>query len=146
MKTFLLSILFLVCSLSFYAANESNEKTYVIEIEKLTLNSVTLTWHRTDGTSEKNDNQPYTPYYVEYGIKGFERGKGVLVSTSMASFTVYYHLVPNTEYAFFIRKTSVSADSPVWLEEYNFKTPTCNTAISNIEAEMKYANGQIIKI
>ncbi len=141
MKTFLLSTLLLIFGLSIYA----EEKTYIIEIEELTLNSVTLSWHRTDGSSDNENNQPYFGYYVEFGIKGFERGKGMSYSTSGPSFAVYYGLTPDTEYSLFIRRETVSADSPIWLEEYNFKTPACNTEISNTKEEMEYANGQIIK-
>ena len=146
MKTFLLSTLFVVFNMGLYAEITSEEKTYIIEINSLTLNSVSMFWFRTDGLSDKDDdNQSYTPYYIEYGIKGFERGKGFLLSSSMAAFTVYYGLTPDTEYSIFIRKASVSADSPVWFEEHNFKTPACNTEILNTKEEMKYVNGRFIK-
>jgi len=142
MKTFLLSTLFVVFSMGLYA---SEEKTYIIDIKSLTLNSVEMYWHRADGSSDKDDNQPYTWYYVEYGIKGFERGKGIFVMCSTASFVSYYGLTPDTEYSLYIRKQSVSADSPVWFEEYNFKTPACDTKILNTKEEMEYTNGILIK-
>lgn len=140
MKKLLLSLHFLVLAFGIYA----QDKTYIIEIESLTLNSVNLSWNRADGTSEKDANQAYTSYYVEYGIKGFERGKGITNVNSWAG-TVLYNLIPDTEYSFFIRKQTVPADSSVWFEEYNFKTLCCNTTISNIKAEMEYANGINIK-
>jgi hypothetical protein len=141
MKTFLLSTLLLIFSLSVHAG----ETTYVIEINDLTLNSVSMSWYRTDGSSDNENNQPYFGYYLELGTKGFERGEGKLFSTSGPSFVVYYGLTPDTEYSFFIRRETVSEDSPIWFEEYNFKTPACSTEISNTKEEMKYANGQIIK-
>lgn len=140
MKKLLLSTLFLVFSIGIYA----QDKTYIIEIESLTLNSIKLSWHRTDGTSEKDTTQAYTSYYVEYGIKGFERGKGITNVNSWAG-TYLFNLIPDTEYSFYIRKVSISADSAVWFEEYNFKTLSCNTTISNIKTEMVYANGVNIK-
>jgi hypothetical protein len=127
--------------LSFHATIKSEEKTYIIEIEKLALNSISISWHRTDGSSD-NDN---IWYYIEYGIKGFERGEGITYISSAASFTVYYNLVPDTEYSIYIRKETDSEDSPIWFEEHNFKTPDCNTEISNTKEEMEYANGQFIK-
>jgi Fibronectin type III domain. len=141
MKPFLLSTLFIILSLNVHA----EEKTYAIEIEKLTLNSVSMSWNRTDGFSDNENNQPYLGYYVEYGIKGFERGTGIYVSTSGPSFVVYYDLNPDTEYSFFIRRKTVNENSHIWFEEYNFKTPACKTEILNTKEEMKYANGQIIK-
>lgn len=140
MKTSLLSTLFLVFSMGFFA----QEKTYVIEIVDLTLNSVAMSWHRADGTSEKDLNQPYTSYYFEYGIKGFQRS---IYTTSISSGAgcVLNNLIPDTEYSIFIRKASVSADSSVWYEEYNFKTLNCNTEISNVKTEMEFANGVNIK-
>lgn len=140
MKKLFISTLFIVLCSSVFAI----EKTYIINIESLTLNSVNLSWSRADGTSEKDANQAYTSYYVEYGVKGFERGKG---NTSLNSWngTNLQNLIPNTEYSFFIRKQTVPADSSVWFEEYNFKTLNCNTTISNIKTEMEYANGINIK-
>ena len=145
MKTFLLSTLFVVFSMGLFAEIISEEKTYIIEINSITLNSISMSWYRADGLSDKDNNQPYTSYYGEYGIKGFERGKGISFLSSGASFVSYYGLTPDTEYSIFIRKASVSADSPVWFEEHNFKTLACNTEISNIKAEMEYINGILIK-
>lgn len=140
MKKLLLSMLFLVFCIGIHA----QDKTYIIEIESLTLNSVSLSWHRADGTSEKDTTQAYTPYYFECGIKGFQRS---IYTTSLSSWAgcVLNNLIPDTEYSLFIRKQSVNADSSVWFEEYNFKTLSCNTTISNIKAEMEYANGINIK-
>lgn len=140
MKKLIIYTLFLTFGMGIYAQS----KTYIINIESLTLNSVKLSWDRADGTSEKDTTQAYTSYYVEYGIKGFERGKGITIVNSWAG-TNLYNLIPDTEYTFFIRKQTVSADSPVWFEEYSFKTLCCNTSISNIKTEMVYANGINIK-
>ena len=136
MKILLFSTLFLIFSMSLYA----QEKTYTIEIKELTLNSVSISWHRTDGSLDNGMG-----YYGEYGIKGFERGKGISFYSSGASFSVYCDLIPDTEYSLYIRKQTDSENSLVWFEEYNFKTPACNTEISNIKEEMEYANGEFIK-
>lgn len=114
MKTSLLSTLLLVFSISLYA----QEKTYIIEIDSLTQNSVSMSWHRADGSSDKDNNQPFTWYYVDCGIKGFHRS---VYTTSQCSWagSVLISLIPDTEFSLFIRKQSVSADSPVWFEEYN---------------------------
>jgi hypothetical protein len=140
MKTSLLFVLFLVINLGLSAQG----KTYIIEIKSATLNSVSLSWHRADGSSDADNNQPYTTYLGEYGIKGFERGKGVTFMFSGVE-CAFNNLTPDTEYSLFIRKQSVSADSSIWFEEYNFKTLPCNTVISNIKTEKEYANGQFIK-
>lgn len=140
MKKFLLSTLFLVLCIGLYAQN----KTYTIKIESISLNSVVLSWQRADGTSEKDSTHDYTLYYCEYGLKGFERGKGVIGLTAWAG-NIINNLIPGTEYSFFIRKATVPADSSVWFEEYNFQTLSCNTSISNIKTEMEYANGINIK-
>ncbi len=140
MKKFLISFLFLILCTVIYAQN----KTYIIKIESLSLNSVVLSWQRADGTSEKDTTHDYTLYYCEYGPKGFERGKGVIGLTAWAG-NIINNLIPGTEYSFFIRKETVPADSSVWFEEYNFKTLSCNTSISNIKTEMQYANGINIK-
>lgn len=145
MKQFSFSTLFLLISIGLYAEIISEEKTYVIEINSITLNSISMSWYRTDGSSDKDNDQPYTSYYLEYGIKGFERGKGIYLSSSGASFVSYYDLIPDTEYSIYIRKESVSEDSPVWFEEYNFKTLACKTEILNTKEEMVYVNGQFIK-
>ena len=144
MKTFLLSTLFLACSLSFHAANEYEEKTYNIKINWLTLHSVDVSWYRTDGLSDNDNDKPYTLYYGEYGIKGFERGEGIIFTSTWNGWS-FNNLIPDTEYSFYIRSAFVSEDSPVWFEEYNFKTIACNTEISNIKEYMIYANGQSIK-
>lgn len=140
MKKLFLSTLFLV----FCIGNYAQDKTYIIKIESLSLNSVVLSWQRADGTSEKDTTHDYTLYYCEYGIKGFERGKGVISLTAWAG-NIIKNLIPGTEYSFYIRKETVPADSSVWFEEYNFKTLSCNTSISNIKTEMEYANGVNIK-
>ena len=62
-------------SLGFHSTIKSEEKTYIIEINWSTLHSVEMSWYRTDGFSDKDNDLPYTLYYGEYGIKGFERGK-----------------------------------------------------------------------
>ena len=140
MKKLILSALFLVFNIGIYA----QEKTYIIEIDSITLNFASISWFRADGSSEKDSTQPYTPYVGEYGIKGFERGNGSNLETSGAN-CVFFNLIPDTEYSLFIRKQSVSADSSVWFEEYNFKTLACNTELSNIHTVMKYADGFFIK-
>jgi hypothetical protein len=140
MKKLLLCTLFLVFCIGIYA----QEKTYIIKIESSTLNSVVVSWQRADGISEKDTTHDYTLYYCEYGIKGFERGKGVIGLTAWAG-NIIKNLIPGTEYSFFIRKETVPADSSVWFEEYNFKTLSCNTSISNIKTEMEYANCPNIK-
>lgn len=140
MKKFLLFTLFLVLCIGIYA----QDKTYTIKIESLSLNSVVLSWQRADGTSEKDTTHDYTLYYCEYGIKGFERGKGVIGLTAWAG-NIINNLIPGTEYSFFIRKETIPADSSIWFEEYNFKTLSCNTSISNIKTEMNYAKGINIK-
>jgi hypothetical protein len=140
MKKILLSSLLFVFCMGVYA----QDKIYIIKIENLTLNSVSLSWQRADGSSEKDTTQAYTSYYFECGIKGFQRS---IYTTSLSSWAgcVINNLIPDTEYSLFIRKQSVSADSSVWFEEYNFKTLSCNTTISNIKTEMEYANGINIK-
>lgn len=140
MKKLLFYTLFLVLGMGVNA----QEKTYIIEIKSLTLNSVSMTWHRADGTSEVEPNQDYTSYYFECGIKGFQRS---IYTTSFSGWAgcILSNLVPDTEYSIFIRKQTVPADSSVWFEEYNFKTLSCNTTISNIKPEMVYANGTNIK-
>ncbi|HPD59797.1 MAG TPA: T9SS type A sorting domain-containing protein [Paludibacteraceae bacterium] len=140
MKKILLSLLFLIFCIGIY----SQDKTYIIKIESLSLNSVVLSWQRADGTSEKDTTHDYTLYYCEYGPKGFERGKGVIGLTAWAG-NIINNLIPGTEYSFFIRKETVPADSSVWFEEYNFKTLSCNNSISNIKTIMQYANGINIK-
>lgn len=140
MKELLLSTLFLV----FCIGISAQDKTYIIKIESVSLNSVVLSWQRADGTSEKDTTHDYTLYYCEYGIKGFERGKGDIGLTAWAG-NIINNLIPGTEYSFFIRKEAVPADSSVWFEEYNFKTLSCNTSISNIKPIMQYANGINIK-
>ncbi len=144
MKTYLLTALFLVFSLSFLAANQSEEKTYIIEIESSNLNSCSIYWHRTDGSSDKDNDLPYTLYHGEYGIKGFERGKGFSFTSTWNGWW-FKDLIPDTEYSLFIRKDSDSEDSPVWFEEYNFRTIACNTEISNIQEQMMYINSWSIK-
>ncbi len=136
MKTILLPTLFILFTMGLHA----QEKTYILNIEHLTLNSATISWHRADGTSEKDSTQAYTSYCVEYGIKGFERSIYTVSISSWAG-CVLEKLVPDTEYSLFIRKQSVSADSSVWFEEYNFRTLPCRTEIANIKTEMEYANG-----
>ncbi len=98
MKKALLLSLFSIFSVIIYA----QEKTYVIEIDSLALNYAHLTWHRSDGKTELDSTQSYTPYYVEYGVKGFERGKGGTSSPS-GSWCSFDNLTPDTEYAFFVR-------------------------------------------
>lgn len=141
MKTSLFLTLFLLLNMGLYA----QEKTYIIEIHELTLNSVSLSWHRTDGTSDKDSvNEQNTPYIYEFGIKGFERSESGTELTSTAGLWEQ-NLIPDTEYSLFIRKESVGENSSVWFEEYNFKTLLCNTNISNIKTEMVYAEGKLIK-
>jgi len=140
MKKLLFYTLFLVLGLGINA----QEKTYNINIVSSSLYSVSLCWIRTDGTSDMDTTQAITWYNIEYGIKGFQKGSGVSFLSSWAGCNLD-KLIPGTDYSLFIRKQSVSADSSVWFEEYNFKTLSCNTAISNIKTEMEYANGINIK-
>ena len=139
MKTHLLSLLFLLTTLTVSATSESEVNTYEIEVQNLTFNSVEISWHRTDGSIDEN------PYYcVEYGIKGFERGNDIFY-VYPAKIIITETLMPDTEYSFYVRHHLESEESPVWFEEYTFKTLACNTEISNIKEEMEYANGILIK-
>ena len=131
--------------MSFYAASESEEKTYVdfhplgseafeVYFSEITNKFATVSWKKIMG----GDNSE--SYLIEYGVKGFERGKGQQRTIRYRSFDRLFELESNTEYSFFIRSEKTSPTDPVWFVEHTFKTLPCNTEISGIKSRVLWTD------
>lgn len=72
-------------------------------------------------------------YKIEYGPKGFERGKGK-TQNPILNFADLDSLEEDTEYSLFIRSYETATTDSVWLTEHTFKTLPCNTEISGVKS------------
>jgi len=128
MKTFLLSTLFLVCSLSFYAANEfelpCNTEILGIKSEEMWTTcecnngavAVEITW---DDTADS--------YEVEYGLKGFQKGTGEIMEANIGNgvYIPYENLNSFTDYDFYVR-AECNGEFGEWTSVNSFSTTRLN--------------------
>lgn len=103
------------------------DETFEVFFEDITRKTATAIWKRIESDSY------FDGYRIEYGVKGFERGKGENVRITRNNTYSLEGLLPDTEYSFFIRSEGKSTESPVWSVEHNFRTLPCDSEISNIE-------------
>ena len=111
------------------------EEEFSVTFEIVSKNFIRTTWSRT--------NRIPLPgrYIIEYGPKGFERGKGK-TEAIWGDQAALFQLLSDTEYSFFIRSDKNSAEAPVWFIEHTFKTPErCNnTQITDISWQEDQTN------
>ena len=102
-------------------------EAFEVSFENITNKSAIVEWRKIVGGAYSKS------YFIEYGTKGFERGKG-LTRSSILNIFYLSELDPDTEYSLFIRSNDKSITEPVWFVEHTFKTYPCNTEISGIES------------
>ncbi len=125
MKAFLFSTLCLVFSVGLYA---QETETFDVSFENITHKSATAIWTSSIGVT------PQSRYFIEYGLKGFERGQGKNLMVRWNTYNLS-ELESDTEYSFFIRGHDTNPTDPVWFVEHTFRTLPCNMEISGIESE-----------
>ena len=103
----------------------SGTEVFEVYFDDVTNKSVEINWIKLVGDRKIGG-------IIEYGPKGFERGKGRIIYSPIPPFTLE-ELEADTEYALFIRSHNTSESDPVWTVEHTFKTLPCDTEISNIE-------------
>ncbi len=88
-------------------------------------------------------------YDIEYGIDGFTRGTGTLVSVVTDTFLVLTNLTSEEDYEWYVRDSCGTNDASIWIGSNSFTTPpSCPaptnllvTSIATTSAQLNWTSG-----